>query len=124
MEKEFYFISLNKGATSRTHQRIIVTIRLRTLHVTSLIPTAFVSRATASLRGQNIVVAMACRFVRSASDHVSGVRPLRVADEPGWDTTEPCICRTENHMWQMLKPVKPAHERRLRSNPKSSSARG
>ena len=45
-----------------------------------------VSRAAASLRGQNIVVAMASKFVRSAADHVSGIPPLRVADEPGWDT--------------------------------------
>src|SRR6202035_117211 len=104
--------------------RIIVTMRLRPLLVTSLIPPAFVSGATASLCGQNIVVTMASKFVRSAADHVSGVTPLRVADEPGWGTTEPCICRTENHMWQLLKSVKTAHERQLRSNPKSSIVRG
>ena len=72
-----------------------MTIRLRLLLVTSLIPTVVVSQAAASLREQNIVVAMACKFVRSAADHVSGVPQLRVADEPGWDITEPCICRTE-----------------------------
>jgi hypothetical protein len=49
---------------------------------------------------------------------------LRVADEPGWGMIEPCICRTENHMWQLLKSVKTAHERQLRSNPKSSILRG
>jgi len=99
-------------------------MRLRSLLVTSLIPPAFVSGATASLRGQNIVVTMASKFVRSAADHVSGVTPLRVADEPGWGMTEPCICRTENHMWQLLKSVKTAHERQLRSNPKLSILRG
>jgi hypothetical protein len=31
------------------------------------------------------------KFARSAADHVSGFPPLRVADEPGWDTIEPCI---------------------------------
>jgi hypothetical protein len=64
-------------------------------------------------------VAMACKYVRSAVDHVSGVPPLRIADEPGWNTTEPCICRTENHMWQLLKPVKTAHCGVLRSRHRS-----
>jgi hypothetical protein len=48
----------------------------------------FVSEAAESLCGQNIAVAMTCKFVRSAGDHVSGIPPLRVADEPGWDTIE------------------------------------
>jgi hypothetical protein len=64
---------------------------LRPLLVTSLIPTVFVSQAAASLRKQNIVVAMPYKFVRSAADRVSGAPPLRVADEPAWDITEPCI---------------------------------
>jgi hypothetical protein len=65
-----------------------VTIRLRSLLVIRLIPTEFVSEAAESLCGQNIAVAMTCKFVRSAGDHVSGIPPLRVADEPGWDTIE------------------------------------
>ena len=86
-----------------------MTIRLRPSLAISLNAAVVVSQAAASLRGQNIVVATACKFVRSAADHVSGVPPLRVADEPGWDITEPCICRTEIicgnclNQWKQLK---------------------